>query len=71
MSRLADIENAAYRYVVAKVALTKCMQKHFRQLCNRCKHYDRCDVYATYVDSWINLQKAVNLNRLRATLEKT
>lgn len=47
----------AKRYVDAKIAKTNCMQKHFRQLCNKCKKYNRCSIYNEYVDAWMELQK--------------
>lgn len=43
-------------YIEAKVNLTECMQKHFRQVCHNCDKYFQCKVYAKYVDTWIELQ---------------
>ena len=45
-------------YIEAKIKLTLCMQKHFKQVCHSCKEYARCSVYSNYVEAWMNLQKA-------------
>ena len=52
------IKEAAIKYVIIKRVLTRCMSAHFRQLCNKCKEYDTCELYADYVQAWIDLQKA-------------
>ena len=48
------------RYVKAKIAWVKCMQKHFRQLCGRCHKLTGCAVYREYCDAWIELQEKEN-----------
>lgn len=53
-----SLKEAVRLYIETKAALTGCMQKHFRQVCHNCKLYSRCEVYANYVDAWINLQAA-------------
>jgi hypothetical protein len=50
---------AAMKYIKAKIALTECMQSHFKQLCQRCQKWGTCKVYREYVDAWINLQDSV------------
>lgn len=51
-----NLKEAVRLYIEAKATLTKCMQKHFRQVCHRCKAYAECKVYADYVAMWLNLQ---------------
>lgn len=53
------IKEAAINYVGAKIALTNCMQKHFRQLCQRCKYWNKCLVYSKYVQAWMDLQESL------------
>ena len=50
---------AAKRYIKAKITMTNCMQKHFRQKCNWCNKYDGCRIYRDYVDKWMDLQDVV------------
>jgi hypothetical protein len=49
---------AVGNYILAKIEMTECMQKNFRQLCSKCKKYATCDKYNNYVDAWTKLQKA-------------
>jgi hypothetical protein len=58
MKKKRGLRKAAGRFIKARKRLTKCQQKHFRQVCHVCKEYSRCEVYAEYVDAWIELQKA-------------
>lgn len=56
---MGRITEAANRYVKARIANTKCMQRHFRQICSKCRDYSSCACYEELVDTWINLQKAL------------
>ena len=58
---------ATLEYIAAKISLTNCMQKHFRQVCHVCKKYAKCKVYAKYVEAWIELQKSVKEQPTRVT----
>lgn len=51
------------RYIRAKIKMTLCKQKHFKQVCHNCKAYANCHVYGKYVDAWIKLQKAYKRER--------
>lgn len=46
-------------YIVNVIKRTKCMQKHFVQLCQRCSEYSGCKLYSKYCDGWIKLQKFI------------
>lgn len=52
-----EIINTVAEYIEAKIEMTECMQKHFRQVCHNCKKYSNCKKYNNYVNAWINLQK--------------
>ena len=53
-------ETAAANYIEARKRLITCRQRHFKQLCQRCKKWkDDCRVYAQYVDEWMQLQESV------------
>lgn len=54
-----EVRVVAVTYVEARIALTECMQRHFRRLCNKCKYYGRCSVYAEYIDAWMELQRVL------------
>jgi hypothetical protein len=43
-------------YVESKSKMTRCMGKHFRQVCHNCPQYFDCKVYLDYYDAWIKLQ---------------
>ena len=45
-------------YILAKIEMTECMQKEFKQLCHTCKKYPTCKLYRNYVETWLNLQNA-------------
>jgi len=45
------------RYIKAKKAWTNCKGVHMRQVCGRCKYYDKCSVYKEYIESWMKLQE--------------
>jgi len=49
-------------YVDSKIELTKCMQKHFRQVCHNCRKYVGCSVYSNYTKAWFALQRIVELS---------
>lgn len=49
--------DAVAEYILAKIEMTECMQKNFRQVCHNCKKYVRCSKYNNYVEAWLNLQK--------------
>ena len=51
--------DAARHYVEIKIYLTKCRQRHFKQLCNKCKEYATCELYAEYCQAWQDLQQEV------------
>ena len=53
-----EMIEAAGNYILTKIDMTECMQKHFRQVCHKCNKYSKCKLYSEYVESWINLQKA-------------
>jgi len=55
-----DLEEIAKQYVDRKIRMTKCMQKHFRQLCSRCKKWHGCSIYLEYFDAWKALERKVN-----------
>jgi hypothetical protein len=53
-------ETAAINYIEARRKLIHCRQKHFKQLCQRCREWKKdCRVYASYVDAWMKLQESV------------
>jgi len=45
------------RYIEMRQLLIRCRQEHFKQLCHICRYYANCEIYAEYVDAWIELQK--------------
>lgn len=51
--------NPVKYYVDTKIAVTKCQQKHFKQLCSQCPEYAKCRLYAVYCDAWTLLQAEV------------
>lgn len=51
---------AARHYVETRIAVTKCLQRHFKQLCSRCREYALCELYAEYCQAWQDLQKEVS-----------
>lgn len=53
-----NIVNTIAAYTLAKIDLTECMQKNFRQVCHNCKNYCGCETYNNYVEAWMNLQKS-------------
>jgi len=55
-----DIEEAAKWFVRAEIARTKCMQAHFKQLCQGCKEYMGCPIYLERFDAWKALERKVN-----------
>jgi len=61
ITREQNLREAVRVYIEAKVKLTLCMQEHFRQVCHPCREYARCLVYAGYVETWMNLQKAYKI----------
>ena len=46
-------------YIKTRIAVTKCLQKHFKQLCNNCPEYFNCKLHAKYCDAWMKLQEIV------------
>jgi len=50
------MSNPVKEYVNTRIAVTKCLQKHFKQLCSRCPKYTKCELYAHYCDAWRELQ---------------
>lgn len=54
-----NIIDIVTNYINVKIRLTRCKQKHFKQLCQRCKEYPKCELYADSVDAWIKLQEVV------------
>lgn len=46
-------------YVETKIAMTKCLQRHFKQLCSRCREYAKCELYVEYCEVWQDLQQEV------------
>ncbi len=54
-----EIMKAALHYVETKIAITKCLQRHFKQLCSRCCEYAECKLYAKYCQAWMDLQQEV------------
>jgi hypothetical protein len=53
----------ATTYVDTRIKMTNCMNKRFKQLCNRCGSYTRCTIYAEYVDSWIGLESYIRTHK--------
>jgi hypothetical protein len=58
-----SIEEAAKWFVEAEIKKTKCMQKHFKQLCQRCREYMGCSVYLERFDAWKALERRINGNK--------
>lgn len=56
---MTNLKIVVILYVKAKIKLTECMQRHFRQLCSKCKEYSNCKIYNNYVNRWTKLQKAI------------
>jgi hypothetical protein len=56
-----NLKKITKKYVQAKIEMTKCQQKHFKQLCSRCGsfHYG-CKVYDRYCAAWMRLERKVN-----------
>lgn len=55
-----NLDVAAKGYVKAKIAWTKCKQKHFVLTCNRCIEARKgCGIYTRYYEAWKTLQEAV------------
>jgi len=52
-----ELIEAVGEYILAKIELTECMQKHLRQVCQNCKKYPFCKIYEDYIEKWIILQK--------------
>ena len=52
-----NLIDAVEEYILAKMKMTECMQKHFRQVCHNCSNYSKCNQYNMYVEAWVNLQK--------------
>lgn len=59
MTKYERLQKTVGEYIQARIKLTKCRQVEFKLLCQKCKRYDTCKVYAEYVDKWIKLQKEV------------
>ena len=59
MINTEKVTNLVVNYIDTKKRITRCKQEHFKQLCNRCKEYTKCKLYADYVDAWIKLQEIV------------
>jgi hypothetical protein len=51
--------NPVKHYVETKIAVTKCQQRNFKQLCSRCSEYAKCKSYAEYCNAWTILQAEV------------
>ena len=47
------------KYVQAKIEMTECKQRNFKQLCSRCRFYSNCNVYSNYCDCWMKLERLV------------
>ena len=45
-------------YIEMRIATTKCLQLHFKQLCSRCPEYPKCRTYEKYCEAWQQLQLA-------------
>ena len=59
------LHEIAKQYVDAKIEMTKCKQKQFKQLCNRCGSFRYgCKVYDRYCASWMKLERRVNDGRV-------
>ena len=43
--------------VVGDYIRLRCQQRHFRQVCGRCKEYAHCQLYGKYCAVWIEMQK--------------
>jgi hypothetical protein len=52
------MKSIVVRYVNSAKALVECRQKHFRQVCGRCKEFPGCPVYGEHFAAWIQLQQA-------------
>jgi len=61
ITHLEEKVKAALSYVRLRKAKTECLQKHFKQLCNRCKDFAQCELYSNYVEAWMDLQKALKI----------
>ena len=60
-----NLYEIAKQYVDAKIEMTKCKQKHFKQLCSRCGSFSRgCKVYDSYCASWMKLERKVEDGRI-------
>jgi len=59
ITHLEEKVEAAKNYVAVKKGMTLCLQKQFRQLCNRCKNFAHCELYDNYVETWMKLQEAL------------
>lgn len=57
------LREATSKYIKTKIKMTKCQQKHMRQLCHLCLFYSHCKIYSSYVRAWIKLQKTYNKGR--------
>jgi len=57
MASVEAIKEMVKEYVDSRIELTLCMQRHFRQVCSKCKKYDRCLVYGRWVSAWVVLQR--------------
>jgi len=71
MINTEEVTNRVVNYIDTKKRITLCKQKHFKQLCQRCKEYSKCGLYADHVDSWIKLQGIIDNNYLELKAKRT